>query len=81
MYHSASAFEVKFTGTEVTVELYATKYNNVKTQPYYVAMIDDDYENRVRVALTKEYTTVTFNVPENRRRIYNIKHLQKVPNR
>ncbi|HPX71438.1 MAG TPA: hypothetical protein PLP51_00030 [Acholeplasmataceae bacterium] len=64
MYHSASAFEVKFTGTEVTVELYATKYNNVKTQPYYVAMIDDDYDNRVRVALTKEYTTVTFNVPE-----------------
>lgn len=63
MYHSASAFEVKFIGTEVTIELYATKYSNVKTQPYYVAMIDDDYDNRVRVALTQEYTTITFNVP------------------
>lgn len=64
MYHSASAFDVKFTGTEVTVVLYATKYTVDKTQPYYVAMIDDDYENRVRVALTQEYTTVTFNAPE-----------------
>lgn len=58
IYHSASSFEVKFVGTEVTVELFATNYNNSAKKPYIVYMLDDDYENRVRVALTKKYTTL-----------------------
>lgn len=58
IYHSASSFEVKFTGTEVTVELFATKYNDSAHRPYVVYMLDDNYEKRVRVALSQKYTTL-----------------------
>ena len=58
MYHSASSFEVKFKGTEVEAVLYATNYLNASKRPYIVIMVDDDYENRTRIALEAEYTTL-----------------------
>lgn len=62
MYHSSSSFEVKFIGTSITIILYATKYSTPVTQPYYVLIINDDYENRQRVALTQDYTIISLDI-------------------
>ena len=58
MYHSASSFEFKAVGSEVNVELFATRYSMANSRPYIVVMVDDDYENRVRIGLEQEYTTL-----------------------
>ena len=58
IYHSASSFEVKFTGTKVTLDLYATKYNDSRYKPYAVIIVDNDYNNRFRFPLTKKNNEV-----------------------
>lgn len=63
IFHSGSSFEVKVMGSQVTCELYATKHNNSNARPYYVYMIDNDYENRVRAGLFDMYTTLTVDLP------------------
>ncbi len=56
VYHSASGFEVRFKGESVTTRLYATNYTNGSTRPYVVIVVDEDFENMRRVALTAQYT-------------------------
>lgn len=63
IFHSGSSFEVKVKGSQVTCELYATKYNNASARPYYVYMIDGNYETRVRAGLSEQYTTLTVDLP------------------
>lgn len=54
--HSASGFEVKFVGTKVETRLYATNYNDATKRPYVVIVIDDNFDNMERIALTQKYT-------------------------
>lgn len=59
VYHSASGFEVKFMGTKVTTRLYATNYSDAAHRPYIVIVLDDDYDNMVRIGLNTRYTDLT----------------------
>ena len=56
VYHSASGFEVKFIGSKVTSRLYATNYNDQTRKPYVVIVLDDNFDNMVRIDLTEKYT-------------------------
>ena len=58
MYHSASSFEFKAVGSEVTVELYATRTDVETALPYIVIMVDDNYDARLRMPLTQEMNTI-----------------------
>ena len=55
IYHSASSFEVKFQGSKVQFELYATKFNDTSHKPYIVVMVDDNYETRLRLVVNEKF--------------------------
>ena len=56
VYHTASGFEVKFTGSKVVARIFATNYDNSTSRPFVTVVVDGDYANQRRVALTQEYT-------------------------
>ena len=53
MYHSGSGFTVKFEGTSVTADLYATNASTSWKRPYISIIVDNDLENPRIVALEK----------------------------
>ncbi|HPZ28047.1 MAG TPA: hypothetical protein PLB58_07935 [Bacilli bacterium] len=59
LYHSASAFEVHFSGPEVKATLTATNTSVNYKRPFIVIVLDDNFENARTVELTKAETEVT----------------------
>lgn len=59
MFHSASSFEVHFTGAEVKAMLTATNYNVTYKCPFIVIVLDDDFDEARTVELTAAETEVT----------------------
>lgn len=67
VYHTASGFEVKFIGTKVTTRVFATNYASETNRPFVTVVLDNDFENQKRIALTTEYTDLVLvdNITDN----------------
>lgn len=58
IFHTASGFELFFYGTSVSAVLTSTNTLSVGHRPYFVVVIDDDFENINTVCLSKPLTEI-----------------------
>ena len=53
MYHSGSGFTIKFKGTSLTADFYATNGGVSYKRPYLAIVLDEDYDNPTVISLNK----------------------------